>query len=79
VLEADIQSFYDDLNRSQLRSFLDRRVRDGVIRRALDKWLKAGVMEGGNPQPPGHWNTAGRSHLSAAVEHLSSRGAGHVV
>ena len=46
VLEADIQSFYDDLDRSQLRSFLDRRVRDGVIRRALDKWLKAGVMEG---------------------------------
>jgi RNA-directed DNA polymerase len=46
VLEADIQSFYDDLDRSQLRSFLDQRVRDGVIRRALDKWLKAGVMEG---------------------------------
>ena len=47
VLEADIQSFYDELDRSQLRSFLDRRVRDGVIRRTLDKWLKAGVMEGG--------------------------------
>ncbi|MFL6259755.1 MAG: group II intron reverse transcriptase/maturase [Thermoanaerobaculia bacterium] len=46
VLEADIQSFYDTLDRSQLRSFLDQRVRDGVIRRALDKWLKAGVMEG---------------------------------
>ncbi len=47
VLEADIQSFYDALDHSQLRSFLDQRVRDGVIRRALDKWLKAGVMEGG--------------------------------
>jgi len=46
VLEADIQSFYDNLDRGQLRSFLDRRVRDGVIRRVLDKWLKAGVMEG---------------------------------
>jgi RNA-directed DNA polymerase len=46
VLEADIQSFYDNLDRSQLRIFLDQRVRDGVIRRALDKWLKAGVMEG---------------------------------
>jgi group II intron reverse transcriptase/maturase len=52
VLEADIQSFYDDLDRSQLRSFLDRRVRDGVIRRALDKWLKAGVMEGGTLSHP---------------------------
>ena len=30
-----------------LRSFLDKRVRDGVIRRTIDKWLKAGVMEEG--------------------------------
>jgi RNA-directed DNA polymerase len=46
ALEADIQSFYDHLDHRQLRGFLDQRVRDGVIRRALDKWLKAGVMEG---------------------------------
>lgn len=46
VLEADIQSYYDTLDHSQLRSFLDQRVRDGVLRRAIDKWLKAGVMEG---------------------------------
>jgi RNA-directed DNA polymerase len=52
VLEADIQSFYDDLVGSHLRSFLDQRVRDGVIRRALDKWLKAGVMEGGTLSHP---------------------------
>jgi RNA-directed DNA polymerase len=45
LLEADIQSFYDNLDHSQLRGFLDQRVRDGVIRRALDKWLKAGVVE----------------------------------
>ena len=32
---------------SHLRSFLDQRVRDGVIRRMIDKWLKAGVMEEG--------------------------------
>jgi retron-type reverse transcriptase len=25
--------------------FLDRRVTDGVIRRMIDKWLKAGVLE----------------------------------
>jgi group II intron reverse transcriptase/maturase len=48
VLEADIQGFYDNLDHSQLRDFLDQRVRDGVLRRAIDKWLKAGVMEGGN-------------------------------
>jgi retron-type reverse transcriptase len=52
VLEADIQSFYDNLDRSHLRGFLDQRVRDGVMRRTLDKWLKAGVMEGGNLSYP---------------------------
>jgi RNA-directed DNA polymerase len=48
VLEADIQGYYDTLDHSHLRAFLDQRVRDGVIRRTLDKWLKAGVMEGGS-------------------------------
>jgi RNA-directed DNA polymerase len=37
----------DTLDHGHLRSFLDRRVRDGVLRRAIDKWLKAGVLEEG--------------------------------
>ena len=47
VLEADIEGFYDHLDPGQLRVFLDQRVRDGVLRRTVDKWLKAGVMEEG--------------------------------
>ena len=47
VLEVDISSFFDELDHRHLRSFLDLRVRDGVIRRTIDKWLKAGVMEEG--------------------------------
>lgn len=47
VLEIDIQSFFDTMDHGQLRSFLDQRVRDGVIRRMIDKWLKAGVLEDG--------------------------------
>ena len=47
VLEVDIRSFFDELDRRHLRSFLDRRVRDGVLRRTINKWLKAGVMEDG--------------------------------
>lgn len=47
VLEADIESFFDSIEHGHLRSFLDKRVRDGVIRRMIDKWLTAGVMEGG--------------------------------
>jgi len=47
VLEVDIRSFFDAVDHRHLRNFLDQRVRDGVIRRAIDKWLKAGVMESG--------------------------------
>jgi group II intron reverse transcriptase/maturase len=52
LLEADIQGFYDNLDHGQLRGFLDQRVRDGVLRRTIDKWLKAGVMEAGNLSHP---------------------------
>lgn len=52
VLELDIQSFFDELEPSHLRSFLDQRVRDGVLRRTIDKWLKAGVVEGGKVSHP---------------------------
>ena len=47
MLELDIQKFFDTLDHGHLRNFLEQRVRDGVIRRAVDKWLKAGVMEEG--------------------------------
>lgn len=47
VIDLDIQSFFDSVDGAHLRSFLDRRVRDGVIRRAIGKWLNAGVMEEG--------------------------------
>jgi group II intron reverse transcriptase/maturase len=52
VVEVDIQSFFDTLEHGQLRSFLDQRVRDGVVRRAIDKWLKAGILEGGSIKHP---------------------------
>jgi RNA-directed DNA polymerase len=52
LVEADIQSFYDELDHGQLRGFLDQRVRDGVLRRTVDKWLKAGVMEDENLSYP---------------------------
>lgn len=47
VIDLDIQSFFDTVGRDHLHSFLDRRVRDGVIRRVIGKWLNAGVMEDG--------------------------------
>jgi len=47
VLEVDIQGFFDTLDHQHLRRFLDQRVRDGVLRRTIDKWLKAGVLTDG--------------------------------
>jgi retron-type reverse transcriptase len=42
VLDVDVRKYFDSISHSHLRSFLDRRVTDGVIRRMIDKWLKAG-------------------------------------
>ena len=52
VLEVDIQKFFDNLDHRYLRQFLQLRVRDGVLLRLIDKWLKAGVMENGNVSYP---------------------------
>lgn len=52
VLEVDIRAFFDSLDHGQLRAILDQRVRDGVIRRLIDKWLKAGVLEEGQRHYP---------------------------
>jgi group II intron reverse transcriptase/maturase len=46
VLEVDIRQFFDTLDHKHLREFVSRRIRDGVLRRLVGKWLKAGVMEG---------------------------------
>jgi len=47
VLEIDVKGFFDAISHRKLREILDLRVRDGVIRRTIDKWLRAGVLENG--------------------------------
>ena len=48
VIDADITGYFDNIDHGKLREILDQRVRDGVLRRAIDKWLKAGVFEDGS-------------------------------
>jgi RNA-directed DNA polymerase len=48
VLEVDIRKYFDSIPHSHLREILDQRVTDGVVRRMIDKWLNAGVLEAGN-------------------------------
>ena len=47
IVDVDISKFFDTLDQSHLRSFLQHRVRDGVITRLIGKWLNAGVLEQG--------------------------------
>ena len=47
VLDIDLRKSFDSIPHHHLRAFLDRRVTDGVIRRMIDKWLKAGAVEDG--------------------------------
>src|ERR1700751_4882714 len=47
-LDVDIRKYFDSISHSHLREILDQRVTDGVVRRMIDKWLNAGVLEEGN-------------------------------
>jgi RNA-directed DNA polymerase len=53
VLEVDVRKYFDSIDHAKLRELLARRVTDGVVRRLIDKWLKAGVMEQGQLSFPG--------------------------
>jgi group II intron reverse transcriptase/maturase len=52
ILEVDLRKFFDTLDHAHLREFVSHRIRDGVVRRLIGKWLKAGVMEEGNVSYP---------------------------
>jgi len=52
VIDADVAKYFDNISFAHLRSFLDLRIRDGVVRRMIDKWLKAGVLEEGTVHRP---------------------------
>jgi RNA-directed DNA polymerase len=52
VLDVDLRKYFDSIDPAKLRECLDRRVTDGVVRRLIDKWLKAGVFEDGQVHYP---------------------------
>lgn len=52
VVDVDIRQFFDTLDHAHLRDFVQLRVRDGVIRRLIGKWLNAGVLEDGVTRRP---------------------------
>ena len=46
ILEADIVSFFDSLDRTELKKMLEIRVADGSLLRLIGKCLHVGVLEG---------------------------------
>jgi RNA-directed DNA polymerase len=52
IIDADITNYFGSINHRVLRNFLDKRIKDGVIRKMIDKWLKAGIMDLGNISYP---------------------------
>jgi len=47
VLDVDVRKYLDSIPFTPLRECLARGVTDGMVRRMIDKWLKAGVLEEG--------------------------------
>lgn len=52
ILDVDVRKYFDTLKHDILGELLDLRVRDGVIRRLIGKWLHAGVLERGQLSYP---------------------------
>jgi len=47
IIDADMSNYFGSIKHRCLRNFLDLRIKDGVIRKMIDKWLKAGILEDG--------------------------------
>ena len=54
IVDADIRTFFDAIDRDCLMQFVERRIGDRRVLRLLRKWLNAGVMEEGT------WSDSGR-------------------
>ena len=47
IFDADIKNYFGSIDHGHLWAFLDLRIRDGVVRRMIDNWLEAGVLDSG--------------------------------
>jgi RNA-directed DNA polymerase len=59
ILEADIRSFFDSLDRTQLKEMLQIRMADGSLLRLIGKCLHVGVLDGAEYSEPERGTTQG--------------------
>ncbi len=69
ILESDISSYFDSLDRSKLMEFLQERIPDGSITRLVGKCLHVGVLDGEEFSTPDR-GTAQGSCLSPLLGNL---------
>ena len=76
ILEADIESFFDSLDRTKLEEMLRIRVADGSLRRLVGKCVRVGVLDGeerteperGTPQGSGLSPLLGNLYLHYTLD-----------
>jgi RNA-directed DNA polymerase len=61
VLDADIQGFFDQIDRDWLVKFIEHRIGDTRIVRLIQKWLNAGIIE------DTEWSDTGKGTPQGAV------------
>lgn len=61
ILDADIEGFFDNIDRDWLVKFLEHRIGDRRIIRLIQKWLNAGIIEETD------WSDTGRGTPQGAV------------
>lgn len=61
ILDADIEGFFDNIDRDWLVKFIEHRVGDNRLIRLILKWLKAGIMEDAD------WSDTGKGTPQGAV------------
>ena len=72
ILEADIESFFDSLDRTRLEEMLRIRVADGSLRRLVGKCVRVGVLEGEETTEPERGTPQG-SGLSPLLDRACER------
>ena len=61
ILDADIEGFFDNIDRDWLVKFIEHRVGDKRVVRLIRKWLNAGIIEGTD------WSDDGKGTPQGAV------------
>lgn len=59
ILEIDVESYFDSIDRKMLQELIQERVRDGSLKRLIGKCLHVGVLDGEEYSEPGEGTVQG--------------------